>query len=349
MSLAHHSPGAPRRASTSIAGVLLGVAIVVVIAVASSTPGPTLGPTPRPTLGTTPRPTAGATPRHSTTPTPASTASQPVRVTSIPALLSALDDNAVTEIVVADGTYRVSPAASQASDSLWIGARFADRTHSVIVRAETPGGVTFDGGGTTHFGCISFQEGAHDQVWDGFRCAGGQATATGVVMFGGYAGAAAPHHITLRRLTIDSSCTARPTAAGGDHDQGIYLSKAIGGPHDLLFEDVNVDGQGGLASAFHFHHSDSANRNAWNVTVRRLTVSGTQQAVILWDSTLKNITFETANISGALRYAVRHEAPGATGIVYAKITSTGSGAGTGFYSSQGDSPAGVTFVDNSFK
>ena len=68
-------------------------------------------------------------------------------MTSIPALLTSLDDNAVTDIVVANGTYRVSPSSSQRSNSLWIGARFADRTNPVTVRAETRGGVTFDGGG----------------------------------------------------------------------------------------------------------------------------------------------------------------------------------------------------------
>ena len=60
-------------------------------------------------------------------PTPAP-GTQSARVTSIPALLTALADNAVTDIVVANGRYRVSPAASQASDSLWIGSRFAGRT-----------------------------------------------------------------------------------------------------------------------------------------------------------------------------------------------------------------------------
>jgi hypothetical protein len=271
-------------------------------------------------------------------------------VTSIPALLTALADDTVTEIVVANGTYRVSTAGSQHSDSLWIGARFAGRTRPVTVRAESRGGVTFDGGGATHHGCISFEAGAHDQTWDGFRCAGGQATDTGVITFGGYAGLAAPHHITLRNWTIDASCTGRATTATGTAlDHAVYLSKAVGGPHDLLFEDITVDGRGGLASAFHFYHSDSANRNAWNVTIRRLTVTGTQQALILWDPTLQNVTVDTATIANALAHAVRHEAPGATGITYANITSTGSGAGTGFYSSQGTSPPGVTFTNNSFR
>ena len=91
-----------------------------------------------------------------------------VRVTSIAGLLNTLADNSVTDIVVANGTYRVSMASSQASDSLWIGARYAGRTRPVTVRAETRCGVTFDGSGTTSYGCISFEEGAHDQTWDGF-------------------------------------------------------------------------------------------------------------------------------------------------------------------------------------
>ncbi len=69
------------------------------------------------------------------------------RVTSVAGLLTALADNSLDEIVVANGTYRVSPASSQASNSLWIGSRFAGRTRAVTVRAETRGGVTFDGGG----------------------------------------------------------------------------------------------------------------------------------------------------------------------------------------------------------
>lgn len=273
-----------------------------------------------------------------------------VRVSSIAALLTALNDNSVTDIVVANGTYRVSPAGAQQSGSLWIGARFADRSRPVTVRAETRGGVTFDGGGASSFGCISFADGAHDQAWDGFRCAGGRASDTGAIQFGGYAGHAAPHHITMRHWAVDATVTGRATTADGNAtDHAVYISKAVGGPHDLVFEDLVVDGRGGLASAFHFYHSDSANRNAWNVTIRRLTVTGTQQAIMLWDPTLHDIRIDGATITNALSVAVRHEASGATGIVYANITSTGSGSGTGFYSSLGAAPAGVTFIDNSFR
>jgi hypothetical protein len=131
-------------------------------------------------------------------------------------------------------------------------------------------------------------------------------------------------------------------------DHAIYVAMAVGGPHDLLFEDVTVDGRGGLASAFHFFRSDSANLNAWNVTVRRLTVTGTQQAIMLWDPTLRDITFETAVI-GRPERRVRYESPGATGIVLEGITSTGSGSGKGFQSSLGPAPPGVTFIDCSLR
>jgi hypothetical protein len=287
----------------------------------STTPTPTPAPTPKPSTGTS------------------------VRVTSIAALLTALDDNRVTDIVVANGTYRVSPASAKRADSLWIGARFADRTAAVTVRAETRGGVTFDGGGANYFGGLTFVEGAHDQTWDGFRFANGVPTQTGVIVFGGYSGLAAPHHITLRELAIAGSITST-YAGSGDHS--IYFSHAIGGPHDILVDGFTVDGSGGVNTALTFYHSDAPNTNAWNVTVRRLTVSGTYQAIELWDETLRNIRIDGATITNARQRAVRYELPGSE-IVLANITSTGSGAGSGFYSSYGTNPPGLTLINNSFK
>jgi hypothetical protein len=134
------------------------------------------------------------------------------------------------------------------------------------------------------------------------------------------------------------------SASGSTWDHAIYLCMAVGGPHDLLFEDITVDGRGGLASAVHSDHSDASNQNDWNVTVRRLHVRGTQQAIILWDPTVHNITFDTADITGALAVAVRYEAAGATGIMFKNNTSTGSG----FYSNLGTNPPGVTFSNDSF-
>jgi len=308
---------------------------------ATATPDPNATPDPAPTSAPTPSPTPVAV---STAPPASTPAPGAVTVDSIAALKSALADDSVTDIVVADGTYHVSPASLTHADSLWIGAAYAKRTHPVIVRAETRGGVTFDGGGTTSFGCISFVEGAHDQTWDGFACANGTADQTGVVTFGGYAGKAAPHHIAMRNITIKASCKGSATSASAPAtDHAFYISEAVGGPHDLTFSDITVQGAGGLATAFHFYHSDASNQNGWNIRIERLHVSGTQQAIMLWDATLHDITIDTADITGASRYAIHYEA--GTDITLTHITSTGSGS-SGFFSSLGGSPAGVTFLDN---
>ena len=133
----------------------------------TSPPQPTSTPTqiPVPTSGNTPTPTSIAS---TSTPTPTTSAFRSVRVSSIAALKIALADNTIDEIVVVNGTYHVSTAGSQASDSLWIGSQFAGRTRSILVRAETTGGVIFDGGGAKYFGGISFEDGAHHQEWRGF-------------------------------------------------------------------------------------------------------------------------------------------------------------------------------------
>jgi hypothetical protein len=273
-----------------------------------------------------------------------------VRVASVPALLDALADDAVDEIVVADGIYRVSKAADRAEDSLWIGARFAGRSDPVTVRAETTGGVTFDGGGASGFEGLVFAEGAHDQTWAGFVFAHGTPTNTGVIVFGDATGSAAPHHITLRDITIPRSITSSDPAPD---DHAVFFGPALGGPHDLLIDGLTVDGAGGLGTALSFYRSDASHRNAWNVTVRRLRVSETQQAIVLWDRTLHDITIDNAVITDALEYAMRYESPdeptGPSGIVIANVTSTGSGSGKGFYSSLGPRPAGVTFINSSLR
>jgi hypothetical protein len=321
-----------------IAAVLAAVVVVAVVAVlvgAIAMPFNSAPPTPVPSLPPAP---PAATPAVGGT----------VRVASIPDLLAALADDANTEIVVADGTYRVSAAGLQKPDSLWIGAAFAGRTRPVTVRAETVGGVTIDGGGAPYFGGISFDEGAHDQTWDGFVFANGAPTETGVVTFGGYSGSPAAHHITLRRLQFLGSLTGSSNSVSAPStDHAIYVSKAAGGPHDLVFEDITVDGSGGLASAIQFYSHGDASPNAWNVWIRRLTVSGTQQGLIIWDSTLHDIVVDSATVTGALWYGVRYEQPGAD-IFLSNVTTVGSGE-HGFHSSLGNRPPGVVFINDSFQ
>ena len=268
-----------------------------------------------------------------------------VRVTSIPALLSALDDNALTDIVVANGTYRISPASSQRSDALWIGERFADRTKPVTVWAETRGGVIFDGGGAAYFGGISFQAGAHHQTWDGFIWANGTPSnsdgtgGTGVIMFGGYAGQVAAHHITIRNSLV------RPIAPPGErHGHAVYFSYAVGGAHDITLDNFTVDDPNArVIAAFHFHHSDATNLNAWNVTIKNSRVTGTYQAFMLWDRTLHDVLVEDTTITNAAWIGFRYEE--GDNITLRRVTSTGSGE-FGFFSYKGGNPPEVTFIDS---
>ena len=301
-------------------------------------------------LVTTTTTTAPTTPAP-TTPPP-TTSGKTVNVSSIPALKSALADNSVDQIVVANGTYRISPSSSNLSNSLWIGPAYAGRTRPVLVRAETIGGVTFDGGGGSGYRALAFEAGAHDQTWDGFRFANMAAVQSGIIEIGGYTTRAAPHHITLRHITILRSCTGRATTANGSTwDHAVYLSQsAAPGAHDLLFEDMVVQGEGNLATAFHFFHgADTGAFNAHNVTVRRLTVTGTQQAFLIWEPTVYNVVLDGARISNARAYAIRFETIGSkipSGIQIRNVTSTGSGY-AGFYSTLGAHPPGVTFYNDS--
>jgi hypothetical protein len=78
-------------------------------------------------------------------------------------------------------------------------------------------------------------------------------------------------------------------------------------------------------------------------------VTGTQQAFLIWEPSVYNITLDGANITNAKAYALRFETIGSTiptGIVFENVTSTGSGY-QGFYSTLGAHPPGVTFSNDS--
>jgi hypothetical protein len=276
-------------------------------------------------------------------------ASPSVRVTSIVDLLDTLADDSVTDIVVANGTYHVSPASQQLSDSMWIGARYAGRTRAVTVRAETPCGVTFDGGGG-YLGGISFEEGAHDQTWNGFRFANGKTNQDGVIMFGGYAGLAAPYAITLRNFTIEH--TVHRVDATHTVDHAVYFSYALDTWRDILIDGLTVDASDamGLATAIHMDHGGTPNVPAHDVTVRDLTFYGNpgaavQQAIILWKPAVHDWLFDGASIMNAGGTAATFESIGARNIVFQNIVSTNS---HGFYSSLGPNPPGVTFINNTW-
>jgi hypothetical protein len=281
----------------------------------------------------------------------ATTAIHSVRVKSIRALLTALADNTVDQIVVANGTYRISASSRQASNSLWIGSRFASRTRAVTVRAETIGGVTFDAGGGP-LGGISFNGGAHDQTWIGFRFANGTVNQTGVVMFGGYAGKKAPYAITLRRITVNHTVHR---VNNGTVDHAVYFSYALDTWRNIVIDGLTVRASDsrGLASAIHMDHgyaSDAPNVAAHGVTIRRLTFYGNtsmsgQNAIILWLPTVRDWLFDGAMIVRAGGRAARFESRGASNIVFKNMVSKDS---HGFYSSLGNPPPGVTLSNNSW-
>jgi hypothetical protein len=288
--------------------------------------------------------------RHDTRPrstfSPSMAPAKPT-VTSVAGLLAQLADSSVTEIVVADGTYVVPSADSSAGQrsGLWIDQRFAGRTAPVLVRAETPGGVVFSGGGATGWNALSFRDGVHDMTWQGFDFADGDPTQTGVIVFGqnGSVTPLPPYRITLLGLTVEESVvSANPPGVSGDH--AVYFSRALGrGPHDIVIDGLTVRASAsGLDSAVHFYGSQPGQPNADTVAIRHLTVYGTDQALVLWDPTLRGITVSDSSITGAKAIAVRYE--GGTGITLGDVVSTGSGQ-YGFYSSVGPSPPGVTFTD----
>ena len=252
-------------------------------------------------------------------------------------------------IVVANGTYSISGSGNQAANSLWIGSKYASRTRPITVRAATVGGVTFDCGGG-YCGGISFNGGVHDQTWDGFRFANGTTSQTGVIVFGGYSGMAAPYNISLKHITIESSCHR---VGSGATDHALYFSYALEGWRNILVEDftVNATDTMGLASGVHMDHgyaADAPNVAAHGVTVRRLIFNGnrgiaSQQAIILWQPPTRDWLFDGATITNAGGAAIRYEPTPGTNIVFKDITSVNS---SGFYSSQGPNPAGVTFIND---
>jgi hypothetical protein len=161
-------------------------------------------------------------------------------------------------------------------------------------------------------------------------------------MFGGYAGQAPPHHITLRDVKLRQMTNTLV------HGAGVYVSWAASpGPHDILFDGFTIEDPGKiLRYGLQFYHSDAANPNASNVTLRNFHVTGTQTAFTLWDATLRNIVIEDSDVTGAVDYAVRYEKGGT--LTLRRVSSSGSGA-AGFYSTLGSNPPDVTFIDSSLR
>ena len=184
------------------------------------------------------------------------------------------------------------------------------------MRAETRGGVTFDGGGASTFGGLTFVDGAHHQTWDGFRFANGKPTQTGVIVFGGYGRAdPAPHHAPQPDDALRRSSARRP-----ENDHLIYFSKD--GAHDILIEDYTATPGASIQSALQFYHSP----NVYDLTVRRMHVVGTQSAILIYDGTVHDVLIEDSDIRDARDAALNVATTGAN-VVLRNVTSVNSGGG----------------------
>lgn len=261
-------------------------------------------------------------------------------------MLSALRDTSIREIVVANGSYSTSWMDINAST---YPAYARTAANSVVVRAETDGGVTFDLGGSSspH---ILFRDGASYQEWRGFRFGNSHPSDNGVIMFGEGIGIPS-HHLTLRNIEFLPSISTGPGPNGNyQNGQGIYFSRAgSGGNHDIL-----IDGfvsSAALWSQIHVYH-DELDGPGHDITVRNATLnlgrqSHAQMGIVAWSTKMRNFLFENITVNGANEYGVRHAAGGT--MTLRNVTTNNSGA-KGFYSSLGSYPtvSGVTFDSDIF-
>jgi hypothetical protein len=245
-----------------------------------------------------------------------------ITVNSISALKAALANNTYTEIVVANGTYSIAPASSQATNSLNIGSAYASRTNPVTVRAETSGSVTFDGGGAQYTGAIWFFGGAHHQTWEGFKFANCKPLQFGVVVFGRLNASqptVAPHHITMNDCDILASCTS---SFAGEGDHAVYIKAATGGVNNITLDGWTVNGSGGINTFIHIY--DDSGDGCYDIDVTNFTVTGTHKAIMVWWASAHDLLFQNGVITNATKYAISPYRVGAN-VVFDNVDSTGSG------------------------
>lgn len=275
-------------------------------------------------------------------------------VSSIAALKTALADDTLDEITVADGTYSCVNATSEAATSLFWGEAYASRTRPVVVRATTQGGVTFDGGGAT---CgMYFGEGVHHLTFDGFRFANWVPVSSGVIVIGRHGAVeTAPHDLALKNITVLGTCLGS-NSPGEFLDHAFYVSSAANpGPHDIRIADCSVvapaDTTRLLHSAIHmFGTENGSETTGWNVTVERFTATA-KDGMLVWGAAIHDCAFTDATFTSCSVFGARQQYAD-TNMAYLRCTSTGSGS-QGFYSPVGtptdhDAPSGTTFTGCSF-
>jgi hypothetical protein len=126
-------------------------------------------------------------------------------------------------------------------------------------------------------------------------------------------------------------------ASTAQNDHLIYFSSD--GPHDILIEDYTATPGSGIRSALQFYHS----KNVYNLTVRRMHVVGSGNAILMYDATVHDVLIEDSDIKDASITALNLAYAGAN-VVFQNNVSTNSG---GTYFPNGI-PSGVSLLNNSF-
>lgn len=266
---------------------------------------------------------------------------------SVADILALLADHTVDVIEVENRTYSIPGAPS--AGGLFLDKRFAGRPKPVIVRPQTPFGVTFDGGGRGYWNATQFQ-GADWITWDGFVYANGSPTSTGVIVFGGYGNDGNPgsHHIVIPRIRF------LPSIKGViPKDHLFYFSatdNAFDGPHDISVSGVEADVRGsGLMSLFNF--GKNGYKNAHDVTIRNVSGRGLNTAIVVWEGDPKRVTFEDVTLTDNVRFGVRYENYGPGQDMTFRRVRTESGE-QGWLSSQSrpdtTPPAGIKIEESTF-
>lgn len=277
-----------------------------------------------------------------------------VQVSSIADLKTALADDSYDEIVVADGTYTIANATDEASTSLFFGSSFASRTRPCTIRAQTTGGVTFDGVSGSKCGMF-IGIGAHDLTFDGFKFANVNPGSTGVVTVGRHGTVeAACYNLSFLNITILGTCLGA-NSPGNFLDHGFYLSSAANpGPHDILIEDCSVVAPGDttrlLHSAIHmFGDENGSETTPWNVTVNRFAATA-KDGMLIWGANIHDCTFTDCTFTSCTVFGARQQYADSD-MQYTDCTSTGSGS-QGWYSPaatpDNTAPAGTTFTSCSW-
>lgn len=273
-------------------------------------------------------------------------------VSSVAAIKTALADDTIDEIVVTDGTYSVVNATDEASSSLFFGSSFASRTRPCTIRAQTTGGVTFDGSSASMCG-LFVGVGAHDLAFDGFKFANMAPVSTGVVTVGRHitgADETPSYNLRFRNITVMATCLGA-NSPGNFTDHAFYISSsALPGPHGLLFEDCTVtppaDTTRLLHSAFHmFGDENGTDTTPWDVTVRRLTATAKDGALI-WGQDIRDVLLDSCTFTSCTVFGVRQRYAN-SGMEYRATHSTGSGS-QGFFCDvavpDNSAPSGTTFT-----